>query len=85
MTTSTTPVRIKVDLFGSLRRHLPHRSDGPLCHTFAEPVTVAEALAVMAIEPEEDMAISLNGTLAAMDATLQDGDNITLFGPMEGG
>ena len=85
MTTSSTSLHVAVDVFGSMRRYLPPGENGPMRHTCAGPATVADVLRELAIEPEEDMAISLNGELAAMESDVQDGDSLTLFGPMEGG
>lgn len=85
MATPGTSLALRLRFFGSMRKYLPPNEDGPLLRAFSGPVTVGSVLDVLAIEPEDEMAVAINGELGGLDSQLSDGDELTLFGPMEGG
>jgi sulfur carrier protein ThiS len=78
-------VRVTVRLFADLRRYAPGDADGPSDLTFDDGVTVADIVAHLGIPRAGEITAGLNGDLAQLDTELHEGDELTLFSPMEGG
>ncbi len=78
-------ISVTVKLYADLRRFLPKGEDGPL--EFALPVgaTVADVIELVGVPPREEITAGIDNTLAQRDTVLQDGDELLLFTPMEGG
>jgi sulfur carrier protein ThiS len=77
-------VRVRVQFFGEMRRHLPPgREDVTL--EFADGASVADALARVGVQPDEERIVGLNGALAQDTTPLHDGDELSLYHPMGGG
>jgi molybdopterin converting factor small subunit len=79
-----TALTIRVRLFASLRGYGPPGEEAfPV--TVREGASVEQALRDLAIPDEVQKVVLLNGRHATMQSTLQDGDVLTLFPPVEGG
>lgn len=78
-------VSVTVKLFSNLRRFVPMGHDGRLAFSFPPGATVADILAGIGIPPEEEITIAIGDDLAARETVLEDGDEVTLIAPMEGG
>jgi len=77
-------VRVRVQFFGEMRRHLPAgREDVAL--ELADGASVADALARVGVQPDEERIVGLNGALAQDTTPLHDGDELSLYHPMGGG
>jgi sulfur carrier protein ThiS len=86
MTTNTTPaITVQVTLFADLRRYLRKGENGPISVSLARGATVADLLTTLGIEDAEEVTAGRNGDQAMHDTVLQDGDELVLFSPMEGG
>ena len=78
-------ITVSVTFFADLRRFLPRGAAGPQRYALPAPATMADLLAVIGIEPDLDITLALNGELAGRDTSLDDGADVMLLGPMEGG
>jgi sulfur carrier protein ThiS len=76
---------VQVKLFADLRRFLPRGQDGPIAYHLPPGATVADVLARIGISTEQEITAGVNGELAAPETHLNDGDELLLFSPMEGG
>lgn len=77
-------MRVRVQFFGEMRRHLPPgREDVAL--ELADGASVADALARVGVQPDEERIVGLNGALAQDTTPLRDGDELSLYHPMGGG
>ncbi len=77
-------MRVRVQFFGEMRRHLPPgREDVAL--ELADGASVADALARVGVQPDEERIVGLNGALAHDTTPLHDGDELSLYHPMGGG
>jgi len=82
-------VNVSVTLFADLRRFGPQDHEGPLSLTLEDGATAEEMLTAVGV-PEDEMirgeiTVGLNGSLGRRDSVLNDGDDVLLFSPMEGG
>ncbi|HLI25774.1 MAG TPA: MoaD/ThiS family protein [Chloroflexota bacterium] len=77
-------MRVRVLLFGELRRLLP-RGQEELWVELPAAARVADALAAVGVTPADECIAGLNGELARRDAPLHDGDTLSLYHPMAGG
>jgi sulfur carrier protein ThiS len=77
-------MRVRVLLFGELRRLLP-RGQEELWVELPADARVADALAAVGVTPADECIAGLNGELARGDAPLHDGDTLSLYHPMAGG
>ena len=85
-TASTAPaIRLRVALHADLRKYQAKGESGPRSVEMAPGGTVADLLDRLGIPSDEIMTVGINGELAARTAILVDGDDITMFSPMEGG
>ena len=78
-------VRVRLTLFADLKRYLPKGQNGPLAFALSTGATVATLLAKAGIPGSEEITVGLNGNQGARDSILNDGDEVVLFSPMEGG
>jgi sulfur carrier protein ThiS len=78
-------ITVRVVLFADLRRFLRKGENGPLMVTLPGGATVADLLAAIGITDTDEVTAGRNGEQTMHDATLNDGDEILLFSPMEGG
>ena len=84
--TQTTPkIAVRLVLFADLKRFLPKGHDGPLMFSLEPGATVAALMAEAGVPEEDEITIGLNGDEATLDSTLNEGDEVVLFSPMEGG
>lgn len=77
-------MKVHVSLFANLRDYAPSgqgRSELPL----ADGASVADLLAALRVPAAVEAVILVNGRRADAAAPLHDGDEVTLFPPMEGG
>lgn len=82
-------MNVTVSLFADLRQYGPQDQDGPRVFDVAEGTTVEEILGLAGL-PDDDairgeVTVGLNGGLGKRDTVLNDGDEVLLFSPMEGG
>ncbi len=78
-------VAVRLTLFADLRRLLPKGHEGPLDITLPPGSTVADLMAAANVPADEDVTIGVNGDQGARDTVLNNGDDVVLFSPMEGG
>lgn len=82
-------MNVTVALFADLRQYGPQDQDGPRTFEIAEGTTVEEILGLAGL-PDDDairgeVTVALNGVMGKRDTVLNDGDEVLLFSPMEGG
>jgi molybdopterin converting factor small subunit len=77
-------MRITVRAFASLRDHAPERRERFELE-LAQGASVAAVLAAMQLPPAVQTVLLVNGRRAEAATALADGDEVTLFPPMEGG
>ena len=77
--------RVRLTLFADLKRFLPKGQSGPLTFDLRTGDTVGTLVARADIPASEEITVSLNGKQAGRDSILNDGDEVILFSPMEGG
>jgi len=77
-------IRVRVSLFGDVNRYLHGR---PKEHEqeMTDGATVQDLLTALAIPPQNELTIGVNGELSKPQTTLRDGDKVMLATPMEGG
>ena len=82
-------MNVTVTLFADLRRFGPKDHEGPIPVTLEDGACVEEMLAAVGIPEDEairgEITVGLNGDLGKRDSVLNDGDDVLLFSPMEGG
>ena len=82
---SVRAITVSVIFFADLRRFVPRGEDGPQPYAIHEGAMVADLLAAIGIEKDAEVTIAVNGELAARDTPLNDGAEVMLLNPMEGG
>jgi sulfur carrier protein ThiS len=78
-------VRLRVALHADMRKYLAPGEKGPREMSLPAGATVADLLAALAVPETEIVTVGVNGVLAGRDSVLADGDEVTMFSPMEGG
>jgi molybdopterin converting factor small subunit len=82
-------VNVSVTLFADLRRYGPQGHEGPIAVSLDDGAAVEAVFAAVGIPADDavrrDITVGLNGGLGKRDTVLNDGDEIMLFSPMEGG
>jgi molybdopterin converting factor small subunit len=76
---------IRLELFADLRRFLPAGQQGALVFSLRPGATVQELLDEADIPRNEEITVGLNGEQGRFESALNDGDEVVLFSPMEGG
>jgi len=77
-------MRVTVRAFANLRDHAPLVT-GSAELPLAEGACVADLLAALRVPPTVQTVLLINGRRAVAATQLNDGDEVTLFPPMEGG
>ena len=87
MTTPGTPVTVSITvaLFAELRQYLPAGIKGSFAHAVAPGATVESVLRDLGVPGDTEITVGLNGEQGALDSELQNGDELQLFTPMQGG
>lgn len=75
---------ISVQTFANLRDYAPAGA-GKFKLALADDATVADLLAALRIPAAVEAVLLVNGRRADTATRLRDGDEVTLFPPMEGG
>lgn len=79
-------MRVELNLFASLKRYLPGKSDGnPCIMEVTEGTSVQELLDQFSIPAHVSKIIFLNGIHATGNEVLKDGDRLGVFPPVAGG
>ena len=81
----STEVEVRVALHADLRKYFDRGQVGPKSIRLTYGSTVTDLFAVLGIQDREDVTVAINGELARHTALLHNGDEITMFSPMEGG
>jgi sulfur carrier protein ThiS len=76
---------VRVRLFAALRRFLPPGVDGPIERTLPVGATVADLLRAVGVPDDADATVAINGELAERTDILEDGAEVMVLSPMEGG
>jgi len=76
---------VTVTFFADLRRFIPRGKDGPQRYAVPEGAVAADLLAAIGIEQDAEVTIAIDGELASRETPLQDGADVMLLSPMEGG
>lgn len=77
-------MKVKVNTFANLRDYAPG-GRRPIDLSLPDGATVADLLAALRIPPTVQAVMLVNGRRAEAATLLHDGDDVTLFPPMEGG
>jgi molybdopterin converting factor small subunit len=77
-------MRVTVRAFANLRDFAP-LGTGSAELSLAEGASVADLLAALRVPPAVQTVLLINGRRAVAATRLNDGDEVTLFPPMEGG
>ena len=77
-------MRVTVRAFAGLRDHAPERRERFELE-LADGAAVSAVLAAMRLPPAVQTVLLVNGRRADAATVLADGDEVTLFPPMEGG
>ena len=78
-------ITVRVRLFAALRRFLPPGVDGPLERTLPAGATAADLLEAIGVPDDIDATVAINGELAERKDALEDGADVMVLSPMEGG
>ena len=78
-------ITVRVRLFAALRRFLPPDIDGPLERTLPSGATVADLRDAIGVPDNADATVAINGELAERKDALEDGADVMVLSPMEGG
>ena len=73
-------MRVRVQFFGEMRRHLPPGRDDVVLD-LDEGATVADVLARVGVRSDDERIVGLNGALAHDTTPLHDGDELSLYHP----
>ena len=84
-TSGTRTISVVVTFFAALRRFLPQGGDGPQRYEIAEGSTLGDLLATIGIAPDADLTLAVDGELAERETRLENGAEVMLLSPMEGG
>lgn len=78
---------VTVTLFADLRRYLGKGVSGPQPYTLPAGATVADLIRLIGVPASEagEVTAGRNGDQALHDTVLNDGDDLVMFSPMEGG
>ena len=83
--TATNTITLRVALHADLRKYLRPGEVNPRRVELPSGARSNALIAVLGMQREESVTIGVNGELARPGQELRDGDEITLFSPMEGG
>lgn len=85
MVSRTSTIIVRVKLYGDLRKYVGRNA--PDAQTISLPAgsTGVDLLAAVGVQSQDQVTFGLNGALAEREVVLTDGDDVQLFGPMEGG
>lgn len=78
-------IAVRLTLFADLRRFLPKGHEGPLTVTLPQGATVADLVREAKVDTCAELTVGINGDQGSCDSVLNDGDEVVLFSPMEGG
>lgn len=79
-------MKVEVQLYATLTKYLPPGSEGKKAVIeVADDTTVAGLLKYLKVPTEHPNITLVNGIQAEDDATLKDGDVVTVFPPLAGG
>lgn len=84
-TADTSTVTVRCRLVGELRQYLQSDSRGEGSVQLQSPATVAGLLEQLGLPERHLLIAGLNGEKVPHTATLNDGDELTIVAPMEGG
>ena len=76
---------VRVALHADLRKYFERSQVGPKSIRLADGSTVTDLLDLLGIHDRDDVTVAINGELARHTELLHNGDEITMFSPMEGG
>jgi molybdopterin converting factor small subunit len=77
-------MNVRVHTFANLRDYAA-AGKGSVELTLAEGATITDLFAALKIPATVETVMLVNGRRAVRDTILNDGDEVTLFPPMEGG
>ncbi len=77
-------MKVRVNTFANLRDYAPGGRE-PVGLSLPSGAAVADLLAALRIPPTVQAVMLVNGRRADAATPLHDGDDVTLFPPMEGG
>ena len=83
--TEARTIGVSVILSAGLRRLVPGSPDGPQQRTLAAGATLGDLLAAIGISAATDLTAAVDGELAEPATPLNDGAEVMLLMPMEGG
>jgi molybdopterin converting factor small subunit len=78
-------MRVRVKLFGALRKHLPAGAVGGVELELSDGATVADVLAELGIPIEHAGMVVSNDEQLEKTAGVRDGQELSVFAPLAGG
>jgi len=83
----SSTIQVKLVLFADLRRVLPPGHDGQFNLTMPAGSTIADLIEASDLQfhADEPLKAGINSEPMPLDTPINDGDEVVLFSPMEGG
>ena len=78
-------ILVRLQLFADLRRFLAPGQQGPLTFSLRPGSTVRDLIGEAGIPLDAEITAGINGEQGRLESALNDGDEVVLFSPMEGG
>lgn len=78
-------MRVRVKLFGALRKHLPSPGEASVELEVGDGATVADVLAGLGIPLEHAGMVVANNQQVEKTASVRDGQELSVFAPLAGG
>ncbi len=78
-------MKVKVKLFGHLREKLPQENEGGALLELREGATVSDLLSHLSLPLDAAPTIFINDRQERRDASLHEGDRVSLIPPLVGG
>jgi molybdopterin converting factor small subunit len=89
MTSKPASITVTVKLYGALRRRRPAEAEGashqPFIFTLSDQATIGDLTEALQIADGMVNAAAVNGEAVSPDASLREGDQVSLFPPAAGG
>ncbi len=79
-------MKVQLQLYATLARHLPENREGNSCTVeVSEGTSLGDLLSELQIPPHAPKIILRNGVHADLKTVLRDGDRVAVFPPIAGG
>jgi sulfur carrier protein ThiS len=82
---ANSSITVSLKLFGDLRKYVLGAKADSLPMPLPSGATIADLIAEIGIDAHEEVIAAVNGEQAGRGSILNDGDQVMLVSPMEGG